>query len=355
MTLRPRQTNRETILRGTAAATRLARDLNLREQLTKRPSGIDVFGIIGKLGIELIFRPLDAQGFCIREPVAGVLITTNRPLSVQRFTAAHELGHLMMQHEFLGSSGMMFRSDTKESIGNGNRIFSDIAFRNVHDRQELEAETFASEFLLPKWLLLSHARQQQWCQNDFAKPEIVYQASLRLGASYRAVCWALARHGVHELAVAQKLAAINPKDIKQKLLGKIKPDDFWRDVWCLREHDHGLPIAAGPDDIFVLELKERGTSGYLWDVEKLRAEGFDLIGHSGVLEGDPEAVGGSVLRHWTLGVPADANRDINLKERRPWSPNQELNHFSFHLTSFGKEKGLPRFRRPLNVVAGNTT
>jgi hypothetical protein len=61
---------------------------------------IDVFGAIAKLGATLMFQPLDKLlGAFLPGDEVGVLITTKRPLPVQRFTGAHELGHLYMRHE----------------------------------------------------------------------------------------------------------------------------------------------------------------------------------------------------------------------------------------------------------------
>ena len=60
---------------------------------------IDVFGLCEDLGLWLVFLPLDnLLGAYVPEGVGGIMITTARPVSVQRFTAAHELGHWRMDH-----------------------------------------------------------------------------------------------------------------------------------------------------------------------------------------------------------------------------------------------------------------
>jgi Zn-dependent peptidase ImmA (M78 family) len=38
-------------------------------------------------------------GAYLSDPAPGVLITTQGPMSIQRFTAAHELGHFSMRHQ----------------------------------------------------------------------------------------------------------------------------------------------------------------------------------------------------------------------------------------------------------------
>lgn len=52
---------------------------------------IDVFGAIDQLDLDVTFMPLrNLLGAIL--PDGGVLLTTERPTSVQRYTAAHEIG-----------------------------------------------------------------------------------------------------------------------------------------------------------------------------------------------------------------------------------------------------------------------
>ena len=90
--------NRAAILTGAKAAHTLHRDLGIKEQIERAGGGrVDVFGAIAKLGATLMFQPLDKLlGAYLPGDELGVLITTKRPLPVQRFTGAHELGHLYM-------------------------------------------------------------------------------------------------------------------------------------------------------------------------------------------------------------------------------------------------------------------
>ena len=62
---------------------------------------IDVFAMCEQLGMWLAFFPLDGVlGAFLPEGVGGVLITTQRPVTVQRYTAAHELGHWRLDHGY---------------------------------------------------------------------------------------------------------------------------------------------------------------------------------------------------------------------------------------------------------------
>src|SRR5580704_7944833 len=85
---------------GTLAAARLHQRLDLRPQIESRGGNVDVFGAIHTVGLPLILRPLDKLlGAYLSDPEPGVLVTTQRPMSIQRFTAAHELGHFSLRHQ----------------------------------------------------------------------------------------------------------------------------------------------------------------------------------------------------------------------------------------------------------------
>jgi Zn-dependent peptidase ImmA (M78 family) len=177
--------SRAAILTGAKAAHTLHRDLSVREQIERSGGGrIDVFGAIAKLGATLMFQPLDKLlGAYLPGEELGVLITTKRSLPVQRFTGAHELGHLYMRHEPSVDDENILRRAPFSTSG-------------VLNRQEREADAFASMFLAPAWLLTLNLERQGWTARDLSYPTSVYQASLRLGTSYQATCYALERHKV---------------------------------------------------------------------------------------------------------------------------------------------------------------
>src|SRR5438876_2846538 len=102
---------RTAILNGTTAAAQVHQKLGLRERWEQQAGRIDVFGAIDALGADLIFRPLDGLlGAYMPAPSPGIIINTRRPLSVRRYTAAHELGHFEMHHEpSLDDEGLLRR------------------------------------------------------------------------------------------------------------------------------------------------------------------------------------------------------------------------------------------------------
>lgn len=334
---------RDAILAGTKAAHSLHRDLGIRD-LIERQNGarVDVFGAIGKLGATLMFQPLDKLlGAYVPAEEPGILITTRRPLPVQRFTGAHELGHLVMRHEpSLDDEKILRRAP-----------FSTAASRA--DQQEREADAFASMFLTPGWLLALLLQRQHWAPGALANPQLVYQASLRLGTSYQATCHTLERHRAITRTVRDRLLEIEPKDLKRQLLGWYSPPDWRSDVWVLTERDEGALIEGGRNDLFVVRLRENSGAGYLWNIDELRAAGFAVVADD--REDDAfETVGGALTRRVTARSEDRAAGSLVLQERRPWLPQKPpLHEFHLEYDLRGPEQpGLwePEQRRMLQVA-----
>ena len=110
------------------------------------------------------------------------------------------------------------------------------------DKQELAANAFASELLMPQWLVVAHMKRQKWTRNHLTQPEMVYQLSLRLGASYAATCHALVRFGTLSAQAHTKLLGVPVKSIKQKVAGPVIPETWHSDFWHIPDQDDGLTI-----------------------------------------------------------------------------------------------------------------
>lgn len=318
---------------GTMAAARLHQRLDLREQIEARGGNVDVFGAIQTVDLPLLLRPLQGLlGAYLCDPAPGVLVTTQRPMSIQRFTAAHELGHFSLQHRpSLDDESMLRRMP--------------ITGQPTDDFQEVEADAFAVAFMMPRWLIGWHADRQGWTVPDFRKPNVVYQLALRIGASYEATCWTLVRHQFIPQSLARELLQIQPRALKVGLLETYRPRDYRGDVWLLTERDAGTRIDGSRNDLFVLRLEEHSGGGYLWDIDQLRASGFGVVRDA--LEAiDGEGVGGPVIR-WVTAAPPDKHRGcISIDERRPWDPEPPLSslRLDFDLTG-PEEEGLSRAER----------
>lgn len=317
---------RGAILAGVKAAHKLHCDLGARETLEHHAGGrIDVFGAIAELGATLMFQPLDQLlGAYLPGEEPGILITSKRRLPVQRFTAAHELAHLYLAHKpSLDDNGVLRRAPFSAA--------------SRYERQEMEANAFASMFLAPDWLLALIVQRQGWAPEDLAKPDIAYQLSLRLGTSYTATCHVLKRLKTISHSQTQHLLSVKPKTIKRALLDEYDPSDWRSDVWLLTDRDEGLSIEGGRRDLFVVRLQENSSSGYLWNFDELKAAGFAVVSdaHEPVSN---KLVGGLLTRKLTAQSSRRVSRNITFKEQRPWRPRNVLHEVHFRYELRGPEE-----------------
>ncbi|MGE0063595.1 MAG: ImmA/IrrE family metallo-endopeptidase [Xanthobacteraceae bacterium] len=298
----------EAVRNGTMAAARLHVQSDTRAKMQKQGGSIDVFNAAVAENLPLLLRPLKGLlGAYLPEPTPGVLITTERPLSIQRFTAAHELGHFRMRH--------------KPSLDNEN-ILRRMAMANLPksedpEYQEVEADAFAVAYLMPRWQIEWHCVKQGWLAIDLKKADVAYQLALRLGVSYEAMTWTLQRYNLISRADGNALRRIEPKRLKMELLEDHQPKDYRGDVWRLTERDAETRIDGSRNDHFVLRLNEHSGGGYLWNIDQLRESGFAII-RDGRENSDTVGIGGPVVRHVTAGMEQGQRGAVSLNECRPW-------------------------------------
>lgn len=332
---------RTSILRGTRAAARRHKQLGNRARIESEGGQVDVFGAIVSSGVPLLFKPLDGLlGAFLPKPMAGILVTSKRPLSVQRFTAAHELGHFELGHQpSLDDETILRRNPFVQGRG--------------YPSQEREADAFASQFLLPRWLLAVHFSKQGWTPRSMRDPLCVYQLSLRLGASYHATCNTLVRYKVIPAQLGGDLIQVPPKEIKKALLSGYIPPNWWGDVWVLTERDEGTTIEGSRRDLFVLRLPEHSGAGFLWSFDQLNSEGFAVVRDERENPAPHDALGGHVVRRIIAKSLVPQSGRITLAERRPWTlDNPPLTAFGFAYDLTGPEgEGWSRAERRQTIEA----
>ena len=323
------QDRRNAALEGTARAAEVHEELSLRSRPGDGRGPIDIFRVIMEMDVDFLFRPLDKLlGAFLPAPVGGILVTTQRDLYVQRYTAAHELGHFLMNHEV--------SLDDESLIGFAPR-------GQPHgDLQEVAADAFASEFLMPRWLVAAQVRRQRWTTDALRTPAIVYQLSLRLGVSYQAMCWALAGHQAIPLSDAQRLADIPPKTAKLDALRGQFLSNSRANVWSLTSYDSGLTLVGTADDVLQIELQERASAGLTWNVEEAATDqGFQILDDEQRAE---DGIGSFGVRRFA--IKGSGKGDLCLKESRQWDPASEPSRtfeVRYHLE--GRESGFPRVCR----------
>lgn len=323
----------QAVRKGAQAAGRLHRQLSVKEQIEVSGGAINVFAAISKLDVPLLFRPLDGLlGAFLNFPTRGILVTTQRPLSIQRFTAAHELGHCMLNHQpSLDDENILRRMTMNEQPG--------------QDLQEVEADGFAAAFLLPKWLIANHMKRQNITTTHLRRPNVIYQLSLRLGVSYEAFCWTLVRYKMINPKQARELLLTQRRALKEALLDGHRPTNYRGDVWLLTERDAGTRIDGSRNDLFILKLTEHSNGGYLWNIDELRDSGFAIV-RDEVVEIETESVGDPGVRRVTAQPPEDYRGRLVLDEARPWDLAQALTRLELELDFTGpEEEGLSRVER----------
>lgn len=125
----------------------------ISEMEIKRPA-VDLERIARRLGARIApMRLSDASGLLITQPgvVPCIVVNEAEPPPRQRFTIAHEIGHLVLRHHF----------DTDHVHVDRGHV---ISFRNDRsaagtDPREIEANQFAAVLLMPGAILKREARR----------------------------------------------------------------------------------------------------------------------------------------------------------------------------------------------------
>lgn len=124
------------------------------------PVAIDV--LAHRLGLTVEYAVLgdDVSGLLVLDNNSATIgVNNNHPLSRQRFTIGHEIGHYILHR----NQENLF-IDTKY-----NTIFRDTNSSTGSDRMEIQANIFASTLLMPKLLLEVEIENQELdLGNDFA-------------------------------------------------------------------------------------------------------------------------------------------------------------------------------------------
>ena len=296
----PRLTRLQSIrAEGRRAATK--EHVRLRTDLT---SAVDVFEIIKRARIWLFFEPMpgllglyDRAGG--RAP--GILINRNHPEPLQRFTAAHEYGHYVLGHAA--------STDDERSI---------LSIDDPNADQELAAQAFAAEFLMPM-KLVNVTMQRLGLQGklDALDASDVYRLSVRLGASFRATVFQLRTLKRLSRADAGRILASRPIDIKASLLGD-RPDDLrWADVWSVGPGQSGQTLSPGVGDRIQITLPENPTTGYRWAIVEATA-GLELVSDRFEKGDHSGRIGAGGERVLILVVREPGPQNLRLVLRRAW-------------------------------------
>lgn len=224
------------------AATTALNDINADQS---RP--IDPFEAIESLGLALQFQPLqDLLGVVLPGQPAGVMINSARPASLQRYTAAHEIGHWYLDQDVLAV-------DTETTVTG-----------HPHDARELNAQTFAAHFLMPLSLVHLTARRYGLRRGAEADPAVVYQMARDMHVSYQAAAYQLVNCHFITTSNRHALLKVRPATIKRSLAAGFALSDRRGDVWTVEDARGAVDLEVFSGDNIVVKLTETPSTGYRW-------------------------------------------------------------------------------------------
>ena len=184
--------------------------------------------------------------------------------------------------------------------------------------------------------------RQGWKRDRLTDPVIVYQLALRMGSSYSATCYALQECKGIDRATCEKLLAVKPKAIKQKLAKPYEPDSWYGDVWLVTERDNGMVLEEAVPTWSWFGYLKHANSGVRLEFRRVggRRAG-DSARRSHRQDTPPNTSAGSCSEndhcrgHW-----AGASGHVKLREVRPWQPKGEpLNSMELEVQLFGPMGG----------------
>jgi len=323
---------REEILEATKEAHEI-KEGRIKESSTK----LDLWEIVDELDIPVLFRPLDNLwgGAITIDGQQGILVKSRLPPFLQRFTLAHELAHVVLGHEN--------RVDDELSV---NMRVSTESNRPI---EELTADTFASELLASKELISINANRNGWGREELQTPENIYQLSIRLSISFEATIWALVDHGILSQRQGEDFNDDQslPKKCKEYFAPKSISRNSHADIWSLTSKESNALFDANKEDVFIIELKERTSSGYRWEFEDKSTVKVVYDEHT-----KGEEYGSFGTRKIGFSFPSPGNHSVRLKHMRPWN-GEELEQLNFTIDTRGREEiGLPRNVKETSLQRG---
>jgi Zn-dependent peptidase ImmA (M78 family) len=328
---------RDPLFEASKKANEVIEDLSLKDRI--RDGGymrVDPAQIAATVNVQVMYKKLDKLlgGFIRERSNPGILVNCDRPRGLMHMTCAHELGHFFLDHE----------SSADQEIYHGTSA----------SMVERTADQFAYSLLAPRWLVAKTMNERKWTTADLVQPHVVYQMSLRLGVSFKAMVWSLNRLKLLKDPVTLALDKIQPKALKLQTLRGAELEHANADVWVLDPADKERVLEPGYGDRFVLELPNHAGSGHLWSVDDLRSEGFTLQPFTADgRQRDPvqsrnAIVGsGSATLPYVLDPPEmyrrpaekdedldpiyARRREVSLQEVTPWLPaSQPMDIFAFN-------------------------
>lgn len=280
---------------------------------------VELLNAFVKIGIIVILRPLEGVfGTLLRhERIAGLLLSILRSLGEIRQTSATVLSELILYAQ-------------NETVPEIEKLWFPLVSDSMLKSRTEKVYELAINFLLPNFLLADLQKKQKWSNRDLCDPINIYQAAIRLGASFDDTVNAFHQLGILSEYDGTKLLKTNVMEIKRTLLEGYDIDDLnGIDVWCLSHQDEGSVLQANPNDLFIIKLKQNCSAGYLWKFDALKEAGFAMLKDWTEIS-DSREVGFPSVRKLIAKPSHTASGFYEIEESCPWQRiPQQSNKLAF--------------------------
>jgi Zn-dependent peptidase ImmA (M78 family) len=207
---------------------------------------IDPFAAIDRLGLTLSITKLDnLLGAVVPKGDGGVLITSERSPAIQRYTAAHEIGHWILHEDKLRMDG------ETEILGRPS------------SEMEHEAQLFAGYFLMPP-PLFNRAIAAYDLRSGDVHPEHVYRLSRDLDVSYEASARRLYMADLIDRTALTQILKLGRMSAMQRASAGHRPADGLADVWDATSDEELVSLVVKEHDEVIVGFDEQRLAGWRW-------------------------------------------------------------------------------------------
>jgi Zn-dependent peptidase ImmA (M78 family) len=207
---------------------------------------IDPFVAIDRLGLTLNITKLDnLLGAVVPQGDGGVLITSERSPAIQRYTAAHEIGHWILHERQL-------RMDREAEV-----------LGQPSSEMEREAQLFAGYFLMPP-PLFNRAIAAYGLRPGGVHPEHVYRLSRDLDVSYEASARRLYMARLIDRTALTQILELGRMAAMQRASAGHRPADGLADVWDATSDEEVVSLVVEEHDEVIVGFDEQRLAGWRW-------------------------------------------------------------------------------------------
>lgn len=166
------------------AITAAAQALIKTAGITQTP--INVEALAKQIGAVVTYAPFkeELSGVLVKETNRTVIgVNSSHSKARQRFTIAHEIGHFVLKHQGeIFVDQMVMRRDGKSS--------------KAVDRNEIDANRFAAELLMPEALVLESVQRLQDSKSSFSMGDLIGEIADEFQVSTQAMAYRLTNLGI---------------------------------------------------------------------------------------------------------------------------------------------------------------